>query len=91
MTYEEMIADTDKMIKDIMRQEEIWMYVWIVLSAIFLILIMIGLFQEWKYMKKKKVMNVVGGNDYTPVVTENVQVVNGVEFHQMGVPGKVPQ
>lgn len=91
MNYEEMIKDTDKMIKEIMHREQIWLYVLIGLSVILTVLAVVMFLQEMKDRKVAKVAKVIGGNVYSPNVTDNVQIVNGVEFHQMGIPGRIPQ
>ena len=88
MSYEAMIAETDQMLREIMLREQIWLGVLIGLSVLLTVLAIIMMVQEHKAHKAKRVQRVVGGYEYRPQITEDVQVVNGVEFRRMGVPGR---
>ena len=88
MNYEAMIAETDKMLRGIMLRERIWMGVLIGLSVLLTVLAIVMMVQAHKAHKAERVQKVVGGYEYRPQITEDVQVVNGVEFRRMGVPGR---
>ena len=84
MNYEELVMDTDKMLHRIMVTEQIWMYVLTGLAVLMTVLAVAMSVMIWKERKLAKVQKVVGGYEFHPVVTTDVQVVNGVEFHRMG-------
>ena len=88
MDYSKMIQGTDQMLHEIMLREQIWLGVLIGLAVLLSVLAVIMIVQEHKAHKAAKVERVVGGFEYRPQITEDVQVVNGVEFHRMGVPGR---
>ena len=85
MNYEEMIRETDRMIRGIMIRSAIAECILFALVAIVAVL-MIRLW--WAERKARKAQKVVGGEVFSPVVTEVTQMVDGVEFHRMGVPGR---
>lgn len=86
--YEAMIQDTDRMIREIMVREQIWLGVLIGLSVLLTVLAIVMMVQTHKAHKAERVQRVVGGYEYRPQVSSDTQVVNGVEFHRMGVPGR---
>ena len=85
MSYEEIVADTNRWIREMMIREQIVGYIFLGLCVILLI----GMgWLVWLEHKERKAHKVVGGDTYYPVVTDTVQYVNGVEFHKMGVAGR---
>ena len=85
MSYEEIVADTNRWIREMMIREQITGYIFLGLCVILLI----GMcWLIWVDHKERKAHKVVGGNAYRPTVTDEVQVINGVEFHRMGVAGR---
>lgn len=88
MNYEAMIRETEKTVRDIMFREQIAEWVLWGLCAVLAVLAVLLLWEEHKTVREARAAKVVGGHVYAPVVTEDVQIVNGVEFHRMGVPGR---
>lgn len=88
MNYEEMVRDTDKMIREIMVREQIAEWVLWGLCAVMLVLVLAAWWQQRKARKAERMAQVVGGFRFVPNVTDDVQMVGDVEFHRMGVPGR---
>lgn len=85
MNYEEMIRDTDKLIRDIMVRSQI---AECIMFGLMLILAAMIIRLWWAERKALKALKTAGGDEYKPTVTDTVQVINGTEFHRMGVPGR---
>ena len=84
MSYEELTADTERMLKTIMIKNDL---VSVILIALCLTLIVLLARVLWESRKEKKQVS-QEWTDYEPTVTEDVQVINGVEFHRMGIVGR---
>lgn len=88
MNYAELTRETDEMLKRVMLRNSIETAILIGFCAILIILMIAMLWSDHRERKARKVQNIVGGYQFRPTVTDEVQVINGVEFHRMGVPGK---
>lgn len=84
MTYTEMVADTERMLKGIMIKNDVVSCIMIALCVTLIVLLARIL---WESHKEKKQVN-QEWTEYRPTVTDDVQVVNGVEFHRMGIAGR---
>ena len=89
MNYEETIRETEEMIRGIMIREQIAEWVLIGLCVVLVGLIVI----VWVKGRKSTSSDPSGatfptGEGLRPTVTEDVQIVNGVEFHRMGPVGR---
>ena len=85
MTYEQMIRETDQLVRDVLHRSMIAEAVMFSMIAVLLALI-VRLW--WMERKARKAQKVIGGEHFSPTVTDTVQVVDGVGFHRMGVPGR---
>ena len=85
MNYEAMILETDNMIREIMRREQMWEAVLIGLAALLTVLAAVMMVQVHRDHKARKMAE---WGQYRPTVTDEVQVAHGVEFHRMGAAGK---
>ena len=84
MSYEEIVRDTDEMIRKIMLKNEIVNIVFIVLAVTLIVLMLIMIRQD---RKERKARQKAAWGQYKPTVTDTVQVDRyGTEFHRMGVP-----
>lgn len=82
MDYMKLTSDTSEMLKQMMIKNTIECAVMIGLCVILIVLMVIMIRSD------RKVKKVVGGYQYHPTVTDTVQIVDGVEYHKMGVPGR---
>lgn len=85
MTYEEMIRETDQLVRDVLRRS---MIAEIVMFAMIAVLLALIVRLWWMERKARKAMKVIGGEHFSPTVTNETQTINGVEWHRMGVPGR---
>lgn len=88
MNYAEIVKDTDDMLRRVMLRNSIETALLIGFCAILIILMIAMLWSDHRERKARKVQRVVGGYQFRPTVTDEVQVINGEVFHRMGVPGK---
>lgn len=86
MSYEEIIRDTEEMTRKMALKWDIISALLVLMMAALLVLVIRLMWQEHKEKKALRAQERAGGDEYQPTVTENVQIVNGVEFHRMGVP-----
>ena len=86
MEYEELIRDTDALVREVVHRNDVISVVMCVIVAFTLALLIRLLIREHRIAKASKKVQVVGGKVYVPVVTDDVQIINGVEFRRMGVP-----
>lgn len=86
MSYEEIVRDTDELIREIMLKNEIVNIVFTVLAVMLIVLMLIMIWQD-RRDRKSRPQGIWG--EYRPTVTETVQVDQyGTEFHRMDVPRK---
>ena len=84
MTYEELIRDTDEMIRKIMLRNQIVSAVLIALCVALIVLVGIMVYQD---RKERKARQSASWGTYRPTITENVQYDQfGTEYHRMGIP-----
>ena len=84
--YEDMIRETEEMIRGVMLREQIAEWVLYGMCLVMLVMVIVAWRAQRKARKAERMTKVVGGFRYEPTVSNDVQVVNGVEFHRMGVP-----
>ena len=85
MMYEDMIRETEEMIRGVMLREQIaeWALIGIcTVLAAFLVMMWVT---ERREAKKTRCAFL---GEYRPTVTDDVQTVNGVEFRRMGPVGR---
>lgn len=97
MSTDEFILDTQRVLREINARREIYDIVFFSVMAIVLVgclVVLIGWFvgnmKAKKAARKTVCEKVVGGYAFRPVVTEEVQVIDGIEWHRMGPAGRVP-
>lgn len=88
MTYEELTRETAEMTKRMMLKWDIISAVLILFAVILFVLAVRLLWEEHRERKARKLQEVFTGFEYRPTVTDTVQVIGGVEYHKMGVPGR---
>ena len=69
-----------------------WTIIDIVLAVFCRILIVLAVRMIWEGIrerKERKAQEVVGGYVFVPVVTDTIQVKDGIVYHKMGIAGKV--
>lgn len=86
MNYEATVRDTDRLVREIMHREQVWLYVLMGLAAVFAALAVMMAVFEIKDRRERRRNHVVGGYRYAPNVTDVVQVKDGMVYHKMGVP-----
>jgi hypothetical protein len=91
MSYEELIKDTAEMTKRMQLKWDLISAVLIILCAGLLIVGIRLILEECKEQKEKKLQAVYTGYQFQPVVTEMVQVRDGVEYHRMGPARRIPE
>lgn len=89
MNYEQMIKETDELIRGILLRQQIAECVLFILCAVLLMLLVRLWWKSHKLVKASKAAKIIGGKVFVPVVTDDVQIVNGVEFHRMGTPERM--
>ena len=66
--------------------EQIMIVILLILFCLILTVVAIRLmWEEHRERKERKRQEVFTGNEYRPTVTDTVQVIDGVEYHRMGV------
>ena len=98
MSTEEFILDTQRVMREINQRQEIYDIVFYSVMSIVMVgclVVLIGWFianlKAKKAAKRTACEKVVGGYAFRPVVTEEIQVIDGIEWHRMGVAGRVPE
>ena len=84
MNYEQMIKETDEMIRRIMIRNQVVSAVLIALCVVLIVLVAIMVYQDTRERKARR--NAKWGQ-YRPTITETVQVDQfGTVYHRMGTP-----
>ena len=82
MNYEEIVQDTQEMIRHMELKWDIISGLMIIMMAV---LIAVGIRLIWEEHRDRQEKSFCGA-EYRPTVTEDVQIIDGVEWHRMGVP-----
>ena len=85
MTYEEIVRDTAEMTKRMNLKWDIITGLLILFCLILTVVAIRLMWEEHRERKERKRQEVFTGNEYRPTVTDTVQVIDGVEYHRMGV------
>ena len=86
MNYEQMIKETDEMIRRIIIRNQVVSAVLIALCVVLIVLVGIMVYQD---TRERKARRSAKWGQYRPTITETIQVDEfGVEYHRMGVPGR---
>ena len=88
MNYEQLTRETAEMTKRMMLKWDIISIALIALCAVLVIIAVRLMWEEHRERKERKLQEVFTGFEYRPTVTNTVQVIGGVEYHKMGVPGR---
>lgn len=83
--YEDMIRETDELIRGVMLREQIAEWVLIGICTVLAAFLVVMWVTERRAAKKARKAFL---GEYRPTLTEDVQIVNGVEFRRMGPVGR---
>lgn len=65
-----------------------WEIISVVMAVLAALMVIMTLYLMWCAHRDHKARKRGVWGDYRPTVTDDVQVVDGVEWHRMGVPGR---
>lgn len=92
MNYEEIEAinrETAELTKRITLKWTIIDVVMVIICLTMIVLAIRLIWEEHRDRKERKMQEVVGGYEFVPVVTDTIQVKDGIVYHKMGIAGKV--
>lgn len=86
MNYEQLTRDTAEMTKRMMLKWDIISGLLILFCLILTVVAIRLIWEEHRERKARKLQEVCTGYEYQPTVTDTIQIIDGVEWHRMGVP-----